>query len=490
MFEPLIRLSSFLTKEIAEVVRQPRLILSLILGPFLVLLLFGVGYIGDRPLLRTAMVLPESGSELDPAALEQLIGTNFTLLDEPMTEEQALAMLHSNQLDVVQVLPADIRQRVLAGEQPSIRFYSNSINPLDEQWIQYLAYAEVNEINKAILLQTTGETQNEARTARSEIASTREQLLALEQGLAQSDPQELQASIRRLQETTAILLASPFLLRNTAEATDLRAEIQQLQSDLATIDTAISNGDLEQQRERVIATRQRLDTVDEQLALFSDLPPQAIVSPLQPEYQNVRGEPYDLMTFYVPAVLALLVQHIAVALGSLSIVRERLLGTMEYFRVAPVTMFQMIVGKYLAYTVFVAVIAGVLLTLMQVLNIPFAGSPWLFVGLLLLLTVAALGLGFLISVLSSSESQAIQLSLLVLLMSIFFSGFFLPLTNFLAPVRLVGYTLPITHGISGFQDILLRGTAPNDFVWIALGAIALTSFVIVQIATPIVARRA
>jgi ABC-2 type transport system permease protein len=490
MFEPLIRLSSFLTKEIAEVVRQPRLILSLILGPFLVLLLFGVGYIGDRPVLRTAMIVPESGSEINPEALRQLVGANFTLVEETLNQEQALAMLRANQLDVVQVLPADIRDRVLAGEQPSIEFYSNSINPLDEQWIQYLAYAEVNEINKAILLQTTGETQDEARAARAEIASTREQLLAIEEGLAQSDPQELQASVRRLEQTTTLLLASPFLLRNSDEAADLRAELEQLQRDLQAIDTAIDNGDLAAQQERIVTTRQRLDTVDQQLALFSDLPPQAIVSPLQPAYQNLRGEPYDLMTYYVPAVLALLVQHIAVALGSLSIVRERLLGTMEYFRVAPVTMFQMVVGKYLAYTIFVAVIAGVLLALMQVLNIPFAGSPWLFAGLLLLLTVAALGVGFLISVLSSSESQAIQLSLLVLLMSIFFSGFFLPLTNFLAPVRVVGYTLPITHGISGFQDILLRGTAPSEFVWLALGAIALITFLIVQIATPIVARRA
>ncbi|NJM06684.1 hypothetical protein HC891_11610 [Candidatus Gracilibacteria bacterium] len=74
-------------------------------------------------------------------------------------------------------------------------------------------------------------------------------------------------------------------------------------------------------------------------------------------------------------------------------------------------------------------------------------------------------------------------------MSIFFSGFFLPLTNFWAPVRVVGYTLPITHGISGFQNILLRGTAPDQFAWIALGSIALLTFVIVQIATPVVARR-
>lgn len=47
MFKPIIRLLSFFGKEVREIGRQPRLILSLILGPFLILLLFGIGYQGD-----------------------------------------------------------------------------------------------------------------------------------------------------------------------------------------------------------------------------------------------------------------------------------------------------------------------------------------------------------------------------------------------------------------------------------------------------------
>jgi ABC-2 type transport system permease protein len=96
----------------------------------------------------------------------------------------------------------------------------------------------------------------------------------------------------------------------------------------------------------------------------------------------------------------------------------------------------------------------------------------------LLLTWASLGLGFLISALSKSESQAVQLSMIALLGSVFFSGFFLPLNNFIAYVRGVAYTLPVTHGVQAFQDIMLRGYQPSNATIAWLCGIALVCFVL------------
>ena len=105
------------------------------------------------------------------------------------------------------------------------------------------------------------------------------------------------------------------------------------------------------------------------------------------------------------------------------------------------------------------------------------GHRRLFLIGIVVFTLASLGIGFVISAWSSSDSQAVQLSMLVLLMSIFFSGFFLPLENFWAPIRVVGYALPLTHAIDGFQDVMLRGRAPNEFTWLALGGLAALTFV-------------
>ena len=48
---------------------------------------------------------------------------------------------------MVETLPSDLQQNLLDGKQSAVDFKYNEINPLNEQWVQYLAYAQVNEIN-------------------------------------------------------------------------------------------------------------------------------------------------------------------------------------------------------------------------------------------------------------------------------------------------------------------------------------------------------
>jgi ABC-2 type transport system permease protein len=381
MFKPIIRLLSFFSKEVNQIRRQPKLVLSLLLGPFLILLLFGIGYQGERPKLRTALVVPQQS--MDSAQLESLkkaISANFTLVKIDSDLDGALAMLNSRQLDVVEILPPQLQDNLMNGTQSQVDFKYNEINPLNEQWIQYLAYSQVNEINRTVQTQA----------------------------------------------------------------------IQQMQGEL---------------QKRGVQT---------------SIPIEVLVSPVKQTYSNLRGTALNFMTFYAPGVMALILQHIAITLGALSLVHERLLGAMELFRVAPVSLTQVLLGKYLGYTLFIGIITAALVALLVLtpLAVPFLGSVALFIGLAVLLTLASLGIGFMISAWSSSDSQAIQLSMLVLLMSSFFSGFFLPLENFSPAIRGVGYALPLTHAIVGFQNIMLRGAAPSNFGWTMLVIIAGVTFVV------------
>ncbi len=69
-----------------------------------------------------------------------------------------------------------------------------------------------------------------------------------------------------------------------------------------------------------------------------------------------------------------------------------------------------------------------------------------------------------------SERQAVQLSLLVLLASVFFSGFVLSIDEFIPQVRALAYALPVTHGIRLAQDVMLRGWTNEVWhVWALLG---------------------
>jgi ABC-2 type transport system permease protein len=93
-----------------------------------------------------------------------------------------------------------------------------------------------------------------------------------------------------------------------------------------------------------------------------------------------------------------------------------------------------------------------------------------------LLSFASLGLGLLISTIADSERQAVQLSMLVLLASVFFSGFVLPLDQFVIPMRIAAYVLPVTHGIQLLQDVMLRGGTNQGWEFAALAAIGIVLF--------------
>ncbi len=188
------------------------------------------------------------------------------------------------------------------------------------------------------------------------------------------------------------------------------------------------------------------------------IPPEVIASPTRAEVLNRAPIVPSIVGFFGPAVLALILQHMAVTLIALSVVRERTSGVIELFRISPVNAWEIVAGKVLGFGVLCAAIStATMLLLTAALGVPMLGKPLLLGGIVALLVLASLGLGLLISIVSDSERQAVQLSLLVLLASVFFSGFVLPIEEFAAPVRIMAYALPVTTGIRLTQDVMLRG---------------------------------
>jgi ABC-2 type transport system permease protein len=210
-------------------------------------------------------------------------------------------------------------------------------------------------------------------------------------------------------------------------ADEIRMHILTFMERLDLLDQAIKAGELEAHTDQLKALTEKIDDLQGTIGIFVNLPPEVIVSPFHADYSNQRGTAYSLMVYYTPRVLALLIQHLAITLGAFALVRERQTGAMEMFRVTPMNIPQLMLGKTLAYTIYVVLASLALGLLMQVLNVPILGSAFLLMLLILLLALASIGIGLLISSISSSDSQAIQLTMIVLLLSVFFTGFFLPL---------------------------------------------------------------
>jgi ABC-2 type transport system permease protein len=372
--QSLVRMASFTGKELREVLRRPGVLLSLIVGPFVIMFVFGLGYSGYRDPFVTEIVVPadddfprdpEYYADLAPGRLDvQRVG------EDPAAAERRL---RNREIDLLIIAPPNASSELRAGNQTTIRVAWNQVDPVYDQ-------------------------------------------LA---GLA-----------------TSILVSS------------LNAEI------------------IEQAAEEGISFAEGEIGPD-----VSNVPPEVIARPTRAETENVAPSEPDVLNFFGPAVFALVIQHLAVTLTALSMVRERLSGQMDRFRVAPVTSMELLVGKYVAYGVLslaVTVVVGLLLV--GVLGVPLLGGWLLFVGIVLLLTFASLGVGLLISLIADSERQAVQLSMLVLLASVFFSGFVLPVSDFAEWTQYIAYTLPVTHGIATLQDHMLRGAVASPWMlWALLG---------------------
>ena len=235
--------------------------------------------------------------------------------------------------------------------------------------------------------------------------------------------------------------------------------------------------------------RSELDRIDQDLAAVDDLaqnvraiPPEVLSAPFQLEVEHIAPFVPTFTSFYAPAVLTLLVQHLAITLAALSMTRIRLLRVRELLRTAPVRPSEVALGNYLSYGLLCGLAAaGLLALMMQLLGVPVFG-PWPLVVLALLFLVAtALGVGFVVSILSSSEQQAAQVSMLTLLAAIFFSGFVFSLDRVAWPVRAISYVLPSTYAVRSLQDVMLRGVlrTPLDIAVLAIAAVALFALTIV-----------
>jgi ABC-2 type transport system permease protein len=204
---------------------------------------------------------------------------------------------------------------------------------------------------------------------------------------------------------------------------------------------------------------------------IAKIPPDVVAAPAEATVDNIAQSKPTVVQFFGPAVLALILQHMSVTLIALSLVRERRSGVFELFRISPITTAELVTGKLIAFGLFSGAIALLTVALLVIgFGVPMLGDPGWVALVVLLLIMASLGLGLLIAAISDSEPQAVQLSLLLLLASVFFSGFVLAINEFSEPVRSLIYALPVSNGIRLIDDFLFRGgTVVVWQIWLLAG---------------------
>jgi len=187
-FKFLIRISSFMGKELTEIFRQPRLILTLVLGPFLIMFLFGVAYPGQNRTLRTTFVVK------DPVSFQKEMDTfsksfGSTIFDYVIEndKEKALAKLALHQNDLVIVVPDVPFETIQNNQQAEFLIYHNEIDPFQVGYIQSEARIYVDEVNRQVLQSVAKQEQENSSTLQTDLKTALVKVKALRQTIPPGD---------------------------------------------------------------------------------------------------------------------------------------------------------------------------------------------------------------------------------------------------------------------------------------------------------------
>jgi ABC transporter DrrB family efflux protein len=162
--------------------------------------------------------------------------------------------------------------------------------------------------------------------------------------------------------------------------------------------------------------------------------------------------------FFVPGLVAIILQLVLVFLTSTTIVRERELGTLEQIFVTPVSRHGLLLGKLLPYAIMAFGTLLIVLTLMTTLfEVRINGSLISLILLSCLFILTALGLGLLISTVARVQVQAMQFAFMIMLPSVLLSGFIFPRAEMPTIIYLISFILPVTYFIEILRGIIIRG---------------------------------
>lgn len=185
----------------------------------------------------------------------------------------------------------------------------------------------------------------------------------------------------------------------------------------------------------------------------------------------------DFVTAYymVPGIMGVILTMTMVMITSMAIVRERENGTLEQLIVTPLRSYELMLGKIIPY-IFIGYFQATIALLVGVIvfDLPVRGSLPLLYGLTTFFIVASLTLGILISSVSKTQMQAMQMSLFIFLPSVMLSGFMFPRESMPGLFYWLGNLLPLTYYLQILRGIVLKG---NSLALLWGQVLALTVFI-------------
>lgn len=193
--------------------------------------------------------------------------------------------------------------------------------------------------------------------------------------------------------------------------------------------------------------------------------------------------------FIVPGLTGILALFSALLITSLSIARERELGTFDQLLVSPTSTLEIIISKSLP-----ALAIGTALGLLMVaaatglFRIPFTGSFVLLLASLMLFILSVVGIGLMISAISTTQQQAILGAFAIGVPAVLMSGFATPVENMPVALQWLAQAIPLTHFLVIVEGVFLKAMPVADIL-ANLWPLAVIAVVTLGLATLLVRSR-
>lgn len=186
---------------------------------------------------------------------------------------------------------------------------------------------------------------------------------------------------------------------------------------------------------------------------------QQLPAQIQTEVRMLYNPELKAAINFVPGVMSLILLLVCVLMTSVSIVKEKEMGSMELLLVSPFNPFLIIIAKTVPYLLLSLVNLSVILILtVFLLSLPIQGSIFLLYAVSTLFISTALSLGLFFSNMVKTQQSAMLISLMGMLVpSILFTGFMFPLENMPYPLQLIANVIPSKWYYSMVKSIMIKG---------------------------------
>ena len=203
---------------------------------------------------------------------------------------------------------------------------------------------------------------------------------------------------------------------------------------------------------------------------------------------EIRYNPgLQFLSYVMPGVIGLTLQLLTVMLMAISITRERERGTLDQLMASPISRAELILGKVLPYFgISLVNVATVLFIADRWFNVPAGKNLPLLLALCCLFVLSSLATGLLISVVSRSQFQAVQIAVFYVLPVFMLSGAFGHLEAIPAYIRPISYLFPLMYFSRAVRAVTLRGA---DFAQVANDLTVLSGFVVILLSWAVLSFR-